>query len=161
MSSLEEIESFLQKERESNLSNCSWAKLNKSLKMKKIDEYIETYKTENKLNAEESQKLQVFLKECVNKGRIQKVKDISYDKNTGKIKKINGLGHNDKGNYTLKNTETTKKNSTLKHMGKRPKQNGGCSSSSSHKKQDNVADSSDEDDDDGDNDGNNDNNDNK
>jgi hypothetical protein len=118
---LHDLEVFLQKEKQMNLTNGSWSKLSKSLKMKKMTEYVGTYKQEHGLTEENTEMLHDFLKECVNKNMIQKAKDISYDKNTGKLKKINSLFYNNqRGKFTLKNTDGPKRMSTLKHMGKRP-----------------------------------------
>ncbi len=118
---LHDLEVFLQKEKQMNLTNGSWSKLSKSLKMKKMAEYVGTYKQEHGLTEENTEMLHDFLKECVNKNMIQKAKDISYDKNTGKLKKINSLFYNNqRGKFTLKNTDGPKRMSTLKHMGKRP-----------------------------------------
>ena len=120
-SGLHDLEVFLQKEKQMNLTNGSWSKLSKSLKMKKMAEYVGTYKEEHDLSNESAEMLHVFLKECVNKNMVQKAKDISYDKNTGRLKKINSLFYNNKrGEFTLKNTDGPKRMSTLKHMGKRP-----------------------------------------
>ena len=120
-SGLHDLEVFLQKEKQMNLVNGSWSKLSKSLKMKKMTDYVETYKEEHDLTEENTEMLRDFLKECVNKNMIQKAKDISYDKNTGRLKKINSLFYNtQRGKFTLKNTDGPKRMSTLKHMGKRP-----------------------------------------
>ncbi len=120
-SGLQDLEIFLQKEKQMNLVNGSWSKLSKSLKMKKMTDYVDMYKEEHDLTDENTEMLRDFLKECVNKNMIQKAKDISYDKHTGKLKKINSLSYNaQRGKFTLKNTDGVKRMSTLKHMGKRP-----------------------------------------
>ena len=112
---MQDLEAFLRKEQQTNMTNGSWSKLSRSLKIKKVSEYALAYKIEHNLTDDEGEKLRVFLKECINKNKIQKVKDISYDKNTGHVNKINILGYNGQtGKYTLKNSDVVKKTGTLK-----------------------------------------------
>lgn len=112
---MQDIEAFLRNEKQTNMTNGSWSKLSRSLKVKKVSDYAAAYKTEHGLTDEEGDKLRLFLKECINKNKIQKVKDISYDKNTGYVKKINILAFNNQtGKFTLKNSDAVKKTGTLK-----------------------------------------------
>lgn len=100
-----ELDKFL--ENEKNTNSCEpWSKLDKTTKIKKFTIFAENYRTENNLSDEEFDKLMVFLKDCLDRKRLQKVKDVIYDKTTGEIKNIPALFHNKPINhFTLKNTE--------------------------------------------------------
>jgi hypothetical protein len=59
--------------------------------------------------------LVVFLKECLDKKRLQRVKDVDYDKITGELKDIPALAYNKSAkHFTLKNLD--KRVSTLKSL---------------------------------------------
>jgi hypothetical protein len=100
-----ELDKFL--ENEKNTNSCEpWSKLDKTTKIKKLLTFAESYRTENNLSNEEYDKLIAFLKDCLDRKRLQKVKDVIYDKTTGEIKNIPALFHNKPTNhFTLKNTE--------------------------------------------------------
>ena len=86
-----------------------------------MQEYVETYKVENDLSNDECESLISFLKDCIDRKKLQRVKDVLYDKDNGKIKEIPGL-HYVKSNkhFTLKNLD--KRVSTLKSLA--PKKTG-------------------------------------
>ena len=62
---LSNLDKFLENEKNNNV-NEPWCKLNKTIKTKKIQEYVEVYKQQNNLNDEESGILFLFLKDCTN-----------------------------------------------------------------------------------------------
>jgi len=108
------LDKFLENEKISS-GNEPWCKLNKTIKMKKLQDYVETYKKNNNLSNEESELLIIFLKDCIDRKKLQRVKDVIYDKENGKIKEIPAL-HYMKLNkhFTLKNID--KRVSTLKSL---------------------------------------------
>jgi hypothetical protein len=108
------LDKFLENEKNNNV-NEPWCKLNKTIKMKKLQEFVETYKQVNHLNDEESELLFSFLKDCIDRKKLQRVKDVVYDKENGTIKEIPAL-HYIKTNkhFTLKNID--KRVSTLKSL---------------------------------------------
>jgi len=108
------LDKFLENEKNNN-SNEPWCKLNKTIKTKKLQDYVEVYKTKNDLNNEESELLFLFLKDCIDRKKLQRVKDVIYDKENGTIKEIPAL-HYIKSNkhFTLKNID--KRVSTLKSL---------------------------------------------
>lgn len=115
-----DLENFLQNEKNAN-TNGSWSKLSKSLKIKKMSDFSKLYQMEHHISDEEEHNLDSFLKDCISKNKIEKVKDLVYDKKTGKVLKINILTFNTQHNkFTLKCSDSSKRVSTLKHMGKRP-----------------------------------------
>ena len=111
---LSNLEKFLETEKNNN-SNETWCKLNKTIKNKKICEFVDLYSTENKLDKEENNLLNLFLKDCLNKKKLSRVKDVIYDKITGNIIEIPSLTYtkNNK-HFTLKNID--KRVSTLKSL---------------------------------------------
>jgi len=108
------LDKFLENEKINN-GNEPWCKLNKTIKMKKLQDYVEIYEKTNNLSDEESELLMIFLKDCIDRKKLQRVKDVIYDKENGKIKEIPAL-HYMKSNkhFTLKNID--KRVSTLKSL---------------------------------------------
>ena len=111
---LSNLDKFLENEKNNNI-NEPWCKLNKTIKTKKLLEFVEIYKKENKLNGEESDILIAFLKESVDRKKLQRVKDVVYDKDKGIIKEIPALCYiKANKHFTLKNID--KRVSTLKSL---------------------------------------------
>jgi hypothetical protein len=108
------LEKFLEDEKLNN-SNEPWCKLNKTVKTKKLLDYVETYKKEHKLDEEETDKFILFLKECLDRKKLLRVKDVVYDKTNGTIKEIPGLIYTKSTkHFTLKNLD--KRVNTLKSL---------------------------------------------
>ena len=101
------LEKFLEDEKINN-SNEPWCKLNKTIKTKKLIEYVEIYKKEKNLDENEAKNLVIFFKDSLDKKKLCRVKDVIYDKINGIIKEIPSL------TYTKSN-----KHFTLKNMDKR------------------------------------------
>ena len=111
---LSNLDTFLENEKNNN-SNEPWSKLDKTAKTKKLLSYAEQYKTDKNLSEEEYNHLVLFLKDCLNRKKLQRVKDVVYDKETGNVKDIPGLFHNKaKNNFTIKNVD--KRISTVKSL---------------------------------------------
>jgi hypothetical protein len=111
---LSNLDKFLEDEKNNNV-NEPWCKLNKTIKTKKVLEFVEKYKTEKNLDQEEEKALLTFLKDCLDRKKLQRVKDVIYDKTNGSIKEIPALSYT-KANkhFTLKNMD--KRVSTLKSL---------------------------------------------
>jgi hypothetical protein len=108
------LDKFLEDEK-NNSKNEPWSKLNKTIRTQKVLSFVESYKNEKKLNEEEEKLLLTFLKECLDKKRLTRVKDVIYDKVTGNIKEIPALFYNKSSkHFTLKNLD--KRVSTLKSL---------------------------------------------
>lgn len=104
-SDLTNLDKFLENEKNSNASE-PWSKLDKTAKIKKLSVFAETYKTDHNLSDEEFTKLTNFLKDCLDRKKLQRVKDVTYDKVNGEVKDIPALHHNKQSNhFTLKNTD--------------------------------------------------------
>jgi len=104
-SDLTNLDKFLENEKNSNASE-PWSKLDKTAKIKKLSVFAENYKTDKNLTDEEFSKLTSFLKDCLDRKKLQRVKDVTYDKVNGEVKDIPALHHNKQSNhFTLKNTD--------------------------------------------------------
>jgi len=111
---LSNLDKFLENEKINN-GNEPWCKLNKTIKTKKMLDYIQIYKDENKLTDEETQLLTIFLKDCLDRKKLQRVKDVIYDKDNGIIQQIPSLCYvKANKHFTLKNMD--KRVSTLKSL---------------------------------------------
>lgn len=68
-----------------------WSKLNKMTKINKLNLFCERYKDENTLNDEETNELKRYLRECLNRKKLQNTKEVIYDKDSGMITSIPNL----------------------------------------------------------------------
>jgi hypothetical protein len=109
------IDDFLEKERTLNKED-QWVKLDKSMKMKKMSAFVETYATENNLCMKDKSALYEFLTSSIDQKKLTKTKEVIYDKLTGTIKSIPCLVHCPASikKFTLKRCE--KRQSTLKSL---------------------------------------------
>lgn len=117
---LANLDKFLENEKITN-SNEPWSKLDKTAKIKKLTVFAENYKNNNNLSEDEYQQLITFFRDCLDKKKLQRVKDVNYNKDTGEIKEIPALHFNKPTNhYTLKNLD--KRVSTLRGLAPKKKQ---------------------------------------
>ena len=113
------IELFLKKEIENN-TKLPWSKLDQGTKIKKMHTYIVDYTLENNLSIKKTNQLTKFLKICLDRRKLQRIKDVVYDTGSGKIINIPNLLYNKNSNqFYLKKTD--KKNSTLSCLAPKPK----------------------------------------
>lgn len=111
---LSNLDKFLENEKNTNV-NEPWCKLNKTVKNKKLIEFVDAYKTNNNLSKEEENLLLAFFKDCLDRKKLQRVKDVIYDKDMGIIKDIPALYFvKENKHFTLKNLD--KRVSTLKSL---------------------------------------------
>lgn len=119
-SDLANLDKFLENEKITN-SNEPWSKLDKTAKIKKLTLFADNYRITNNLNENEYQLLLLFFRDCLDKKKLQRVKDVNYNKDTGEIKDIPALCFNKPSNhFTLKNLD--KRVSTLKGLAPKKKQ---------------------------------------
>jgi hypothetical protein len=109
------IDMFLDKE--SKLNKCEpWNKLNKTAKIIQLNDYAESISKDHQLLDDEIISLKGYLTDCLDKKKLQHVKDVQYDKVTNKIKLIPCLNFNTTTRkFTIKRQE--KRVSTLKSLG--------------------------------------------
>ncbi len=86
-----------------------WNKLDKGTRMKKLKEYAQHFGEEHKKTAKEVKQLYTFFVQCVEKNRLNRTKDVVYDRKTMKITDIPGLFFKTGSQtYTLKSLETNR-----------------------------------------------------
>lgn len=102
-------------ETEMNVSkNLTWTKLDRGDKLKKLKEYSTNYIIKNNLDIE-TDALYQYLVNSLDRNRLQKIKEVTYDKNTGIIESIPNLVFNAKtSKFTLKRSD--KRTSTLSSL---------------------------------------------
>lgn len=109
------IDSMLENEKQKNKSD-SWNKLDKTVKIQKLHAFAEKYGRDNGYPVKEVKNLKVFFVDCLNKAKLQKTKDVVYDKETGEITSIPALFFNSiTHNFTLRIMDS-KRVSTLKSL---------------------------------------------
>ena len=109
------LQLFLDDEKNKNKLE-TWNKLNKSIKNKKIEEYVNKYIQDNKYELSDKEFMCIYLQSRINQGKLSKNKEVIYDKNTGIIKEIPGFLYNKHTKHvTIKNLDS-KHVSTLKNL---------------------------------------------
>ena len=85
------IDSLLENETRRNKSD-PWNKLGKTSKLKVIHEFVDNELTVlHSLTAAEAAEVKVYLSQCLDKKRMQHVKDVVYNKELGKLTTIHQL----------------------------------------------------------------------
>ena len=114
------LDKFLENEKITN-SNEPWSKLDKTAKIRKLTSFAEKYKIDNDLSESEYAQLIIFFRDCLDRKKLQRVKDIQYNKELGEIKDIPALCfHKPTNHFTLKNLD--KRVSTVKGLAPKKKQ---------------------------------------
>ena len=114
------IDEILENEKQKNKSD-PWNKLDKTVKIQKLHAFAEKYGKENGLPVKEIKSLKQFFISCLEKQKLQKTKDVVYDKEKKELISIPALHFNSENhNFTLKNMDA-KRVSTLKSL--TPKRN--------------------------------------
>jgi hypothetical protein len=109
------IDKLLEMEKQHN-KNEQWNKLDKTVKLQKLHQYAEKYGKDHTLPIKDIKSLKSFFIACLDTNKLQKSKDVLYDKNTKEITSIPALHFNQiSRNYTLKITDS-KRVSTLKSL---------------------------------------------
>jgi len=109
------IDSLLEKEKLHNKSE-AWNKLDKTIKIQKLHIFAEKYGKENNLPVKDIKSLKAFFIDCLEKNKLQKTKDVNYDKEKRDIISIPALFFNvSNRNFTLKILDA-KRVSTLKSL---------------------------------------------
>jgi len=110
-----EIEQMLELEQQQNKAE-TWNKLDKTHKIQKLHAFAERYGKEHGLPIKEIKNLKAFFVDSLDKGKLQKTKDVNYNKEARDIVGIPALHFNsDTKAFTLKNLDV-KRVSTLKSL---------------------------------------------
>jgi hypothetical protein len=108
------LDKFLEEDKIHN-KNEPWSKLDKTIKTQKLMTFAEKYTVDHMLSEEEQTGLIVFLKDCLDRKRLHRVKDVEYDKTRGEISSVPALAFNKStGHFTLRNVD--KRVSTLRSL---------------------------------------------
>ncbi len=107
------IDSILENEKQQNIKD-TWNKLDKTMKILKLNTFAIKYCLENKSNSYDSDSLMIFFRKCLESNKLQKKKDLVYDKDTNEIVAIPSLCFQE-NEFVLKNLDN-KRTSTLKSL---------------------------------------------
>ena len=109
------LDSLLEREKQNNKAD-SWNKLDKTVKTQALHSYAESYGKEKSLSAKDVKTLKLFFSDCLKTNKLNKTKDVKYDKDARTVLSIPALAYNTVShNFTLKNTDA-KRVSTLKSL---------------------------------------------
>jgi hypothetical protein len=109
------IDELLEKEKQKNKGD-PWNKLDKTVKIQKLHVFAEKYGKEHGLPVKEIKSLKLFFVSCLEKMKLQKTKDVVYDKEKRELISIPALHFNTENHsFTLKNMDA-KRVSTLKSL---------------------------------------------
>ena len=109
------IDALLETEKQRNKTE-AWNKLDKTQKTLNLHAFAEKYGKEHGLPMKEIKHLKSFFSDCLDKAKLQKTKDVVYDKEARELSSIPALHFNvDKHNFTLRILDT-KRVSTLKSL---------------------------------------------
>jgi len=110
-----EIAKYLENEKNKNKQD-SWNKLDKTDKIQKLHAFAEKYGKDNGIPIKEIKNLKMFFKDCLEKNKLQKTKDVVYDKEHQVITSIPSLLFNTNTRaFTLKIMDS-KRVSTIKSL---------------------------------------------
>jgi hypothetical protein len=118
--SMDNIDAFLESEKKYNKTE-SWLKIDKTIKIQKLHDYADKYGIEHSLNPTEIESLKNVFNVSLDTNKLNKAKDVIYNKSESIITSIPALYFNTTSNrFTLKNTDS-KRVSTVKSL--TPKRN--------------------------------------
>jgi len=134
---IDNIDTLLDNECNLNKKEC-WNKLDKSVKMDKINELIESLANKHSLNNAEKTNLSCYLSTSLDKKNLYKNKDVIYIKESGKLENIPTLYFNNTTRkFTLKKLQ---QQSTSKSLGPTRKVNRSKSNNKNNKNNKNNTD---------------------
>jgi hypothetical protein len=112
---LNALDTMLENEKQTNKQD-TWTKLDKTVKTQKLHIFAEKYGKEHTLPVKDIKGLKTFFTDSLDKNRLQKTKDVIYDKEKGVITSIPALHFNMPARaFTLKNLDI-KRVSTIKSL---------------------------------------------
>ena len=112
-----EIDGILEKDKSKNKSESEvWNKLDRSIKLQLLHSFAEKYGKMNNYSVKEIKSMKIFFIDCLDKGKLSKVKEVNYNREKKEVESIPGLFLNPTTkNFTLKNMDE-KRVSTLKSL---------------------------------------------
>ena len=116
----DKVHELLDRENMSNKLD-SWNKIDKMMKVRKLNAFADRYSKEHNLSIQEIKALKTFFANCLDTSRLHKSKDVIYDRESQEIKDIPSLTlHPVQRNFTLRSVDM-KRVSTLKALAPRRK----------------------------------------
>jgi len=113
--SINTVDKILEKEKQTNKTD-AWNKLDKTAKIQKLHAFAEKYGKDNGYPVKDIKGLKGFFVEALDKNKLQKAKDLAYNRDLGEITSIPALHFNAvTRNFTLRIMDT-KRVSTLKSL---------------------------------------------
>ena len=110
---LSALEDLLETEKQNNKLE-AWNKLDKTSRVQKLHAFAEKYGREHGLPVKEIKNLKVFFTLSLDKGKLNRAKDVVYDRELREVKSVPALHfNNDSKAFTLRNLDE-KRVSTLK-----------------------------------------------
>ena len=111
---LSALEDILETEKQNN-KLAAWNKLDKTSRTQKLHAFAEKYGREHGLPVKEIRNLKVFFTNALDKGRLNRAKDVIYDREVREVKSVPVLHFNNESkSFTLRNLDESKRVSTLK-----------------------------------------------
>jgi hypothetical protein len=109
------LDNFLENEKKQNKID-AWNKIDKTVKIQKLNSFADRYGRDNVLPVKEVKLLKSFFIDSLEKGKLQKTKQVIYNKETNEITSIPALFFNTiSRNFTLKILDN-KRISTMKSL---------------------------------------------
>jgi hypothetical protein len=110
---LSALEDLLETEKQNNKLE-AWNKLDKTSRVQKLHAFAEKYGREHGLPVKEIKNLKIFFSQSLDKGKLNRAKDVVYDRESRDVKSVPALHfNNDSKAFTLRNLDD-KRVSTLK-----------------------------------------------
>ena len=120
LNDVDKVHELLEMEKQTNKLE-SWNKIDKMMKIRKLNTFADRYGREHNLSIQEIKSLKAFFVTCLDTSRLQKSKDVVYDRDTQEIRDIPSLMFNAvQRNFTLRMLDI-KRVSTLKSLAPRRK----------------------------------------
>lgn len=109
------IDNLLEKEKQHNKTE-PWNKLDRTVKIQKLHQFAEKYGKEHGLPVKDIKSLKMFFNTCLDNNKLQKAKDVVFEKESRDISSIPALFFNNvTHNFTLRIVDA-KRVSTLKSL---------------------------------------------
>lgn len=109
------LDTLLENEKLQNKKD-AWNKIDKTVKTQKLHEFAERYGKEHSLPIKDIKSLKIFFIDSLDKAKLQKAKDVIYDKEKGIITSIPALFFNSTNRMFTLRIMDTKRVSTLKSL---------------------------------------------
>lgn len=110
-----DIEAYLEKEKNHH-KNLTWSRLDRSSKIKKLHEYADEYGSKQKLSDKEISDLKIYFTRSINRKKLLRVREVSYDKENECVTDVPQLIFNKTSRkFTLK--RSSQRTSTLSSLG--------------------------------------------